>query len=336
MSVSDLLRKMSEESVPEREGDRERAIARMSKTMRVLEREAEKRALRTRIFATLALVAAVFIGVFVGFSLRKREPVAAIEPTIRIVAITGSITAANRDTLAPNDRLSTSDGSSARLVFPTGASVDIDGSSRVGARIAGGERTFLDLGAVDVHVPKLGPTDSFTVETPDALVTVHGTTFRVEYKGETRVHVTEGRVSVRHGSEEIFLGPGDSYPSEHASVMPIETSAPEVESAPKPSIKAPAPSAKPATTSLADQNRLLQAALSSKRAGRDADALSALDELLAKYPASSHAQDAHVERFRILERMKRHDEAVTEARLYLAMYPGGFARTEALEITNRP
>jgi outer membrane protein assembly factor BamD (BamD/ComL family) len=85
-------------------------------------------------------------------------------------------------------------------------------------------------------------------------------------------------------------------------------------------------------SALAEQNRLLQAALAARREGRDADALAKLDELLRAYPNSPLAQEAHANRFRALEKLGRHAEAVVEAQTYLAEYPDGFARDEAKAI----
>jgi hypothetical protein len=56
---------------------------------------------------------------------------------------------------------------------------------------------------------------------------------------------------------------------------------------------------------------------------------------VTRYPASPLAQEAHVERFRALERMGRHSAAVSAARLYLVAYPNGFARDEAKAIVLR-
>jgi len=354
MSAHDLLRAMGSQKVPEKQGDfdRERAVSKMQTKMRALARSRER---RVRWFAAFAVAAAVLLAVGIGW--RTTRPIAQVLE-IHLTGVSGSVfvdragvasLAMTNAIIAPTDRVTTSPGATARLVFPSGASVDISESTEVRAR---GERTFLDSGAVDAHVPKLGPTESFTVETPDALVTVHGTSFHVEYYNRsTRVRVTEGRVSVRSMGEETFLNPGDSWPAAHADVAPIPTivaknepqiarphpslglSAPVQTKQTKPIVSAPPPST-PMTT-LNEQNRLLQSALAARRAGRDADAIAQLDELLQKYPASPLAQEAHVERFRALEKIGRHAEAVDEARRYVAAYPDGFARDEANAIVAR-
>jgi hypothetical protein len=83
------------------------------------------------------------------------------------------------------------------------------------------------------------------------------------------------------------------------------------------------------TSTLADQNALLQTALDARRRNDDAAAIASLDKLIAKYPGSPLIQDARVERMRAYERSGRHAEAVAEAGRYLADFPSGSARDEA-------
>lgn len=71
-------------------------------------------------------------------------------------------------------------------------------------------RLRLDEGAVTVHARDLGG-GTLQVETPDALVTVHGTIFRVSLEPEAAVSVAEGRVSVRTEDGEVFLDGGASW-----------------------------------------------------------------------------------------------------------------------------
>jgi outer membrane protein assembly factor BamD (BamD/ComL family) len=58
-------------------------------------------------------------------------------------------------------------------------------------------------------------------------------------------------------------------------------------------------------------------------------ALSRLEQLLARYPASPLAQGALVRKFRLLSSAGRPGEARREAERYLAAYPTGFAVAEA-------
>ena len=88
-------------------------------------------------------------------------------------------------------------------------------------------------------------------------------------------------------------------------------------------------SASSEVSTLADQNRLLGAALEARKRNDDGKAIVFLNELLRKYPSSPLAQEARVERLRCLERLGRRGAAADEARRYLTDYPDGFAREEA-------
>jgi len=79
-------------------------------------------------------------------------------------------------------------------------------------------------------------------------------------------------------------------------------------------------------------NALFADAKHARREGRNADALSLCEELLAKYPGSVLAQDASVERFRALARLGRSADASRAAAQYLKRYPSGFAAAEAAEL----
>lgn len=93
-----------------------------------------------------------------------------------------------------------------------------------------GYHLHLVVGVVSVSVPKLGDSASFSIDTPDATVVVHGTRFTVAVApGEsplTRVTVLEGRVSVAHAGREVMLGPGERYPSTSGASLPKRVSEP--------------------------------------------------------------------------------------------------------------
>jgi ferric-dicitrate binding protein FerR (iron transport regulator) len=326
---------MADAEPPPREpGDRDRAVARMEKTLRAMARERERTRV-LRIGAVAAMAAALLLGLGVWKPWKSAPPpVATNAPAVRLAAISGEV-AVNRagaieGNLKPDDRVSTAPNAHARLVFPSGATVELGPSTTIVPHLDGGEIAELELGSIETHVPKLGDRGIFGILTPNAQVIVHGTTFEVEVQKSdprTHVHVTEGRVEVVSPPEDVFLDTGDSWPSSKtADVQPApidshDRPAPSIARKSKPSL---APS-----TSLAEQNKLLQAALAARREGRDADALAKLDELLRTYPNSPLAQEAHANRFRALEKLGRHAEAVAEAGDYLATYPDGFARDEA-------
>jgi len=72
-------------------------------------------------------------------------------------------------------------------------------------------RVTLTDGSIDVKVPKLGPNRQFSVLTPSATITVHGTIFSVEVKRSanqptrTCVRLREGEVSVLFEGSEVRL-----------------------------------------------------------------------------------------------------------------------------------
>jgi hypothetical protein len=83
------------------------------------------------------------------------------------------------------------------------------------------------------------------------------------------------------------------------------------------------------STNLAEQNRLFAEAMTARRRGDRDRALQVLEQLIAKYPRSPLAQDACVERFRILAQGGDREAAARAARAYLASYAQGFATVEA-------
>jgi len=219
------------------------------------------------------------------------------------------------------------------------------------------ESVMLGAGRVTVRVPKLGPARSFAVETPEATVVVHGTAFSVERSAapgsepRTSVDVTEGSVAVRHHGVEVLLRPGDRWSSaarlvEREDVDSVGPRGAPLEAAPmKP--KSPGSSGRsggsPAkgseggpspekNSSLAAENRLLQAAMAARQKGDARRAADLAADLVARYPASPLVEEARVERIRALLGAGGPVAAQAEARAYLADYPRGFARAEATRI----
>jgi hypothetical protein len=203
------------------------------------------------------------------------------------------------------------------------------------------ERVRLRAGSVALAVPKLGARGKVSVETDDALVEVHGTRFSVRVVEEppavafTEVTVREGRVLVRAAGQSHMLGAGDSFSTraptaaepEAATEMPSVAAAPEKKTRRQQAQRRAAPRVSP--SELAEQNRLLEAAELAQRSGMPKLAIERLELLIRRYPDSELAHNARVERFRVLERSGRHDEAVGAARAYLERHPHGFAQQEA-------
>jgi ferric-dicitrate binding protein FerR (iron transport regulator) len=239
------------------------------------------------------------------------------------------------------------DGSAA-LTFPTGTRLALEGGAEVSVLEQGASNVFaLSAGALRAHVAKLHAGERFVVSTGDAEVEVRGTSFRVAHAPSdpacgrgttTRVEVFEGVVAVRGPDGESRVAAGERWPG-GCGAGAAESAAPSGEAAPamaerKPSVTARPPSAARHASDLAAQNDLFDEAMAAKRRGANAEALAALERFLALYPASHLAENAAVERLRILVATDP-ARASAAARAYLERYPAGFARQEANGILTR-
>jgi outer membrane protein assembly factor BamD (BamD/ComL family) len=90
------------------------------------------------------------------------------------------------------------------------------------------------------------------------------------------------------------------------------------------------------SSSLAAENRLLQAAMAARQQGDAPGAVQLAGELLARFPNSPLAEEARVERMRALLAGGNPAAAAAEARSYLSDYPQGFARQEASRVLGGP
>jgi ferric-dicitrate binding protein FerR (iron transport regulator) len=279
--------------------------------------------------------------------------------------------------LRAGDDIATEPGGRAEVVLADGVAMTLQadtelrlpGSLEGSAQVAR-EVVRLARGGVSVHVPPMSPGHTFSVATPDAEVTVHGTSFTVEFlrareagdttgahEAGTRVRVTTGVVSVSSHGHEAVLTAGMEWPertpartAELLSASPPRAATPtpsdaQGESAdlltggrpaPKAATVTPRPARHDTTTApapaprsrLGEENQLLATAIAASKGGDFTGAVATLDDLLRRFPTSTLAQEAHVERFRALAHNDR-AAAAREARLYLALYPDGFARDEA-------
>jgi hypothetical protein len=200
------------------------------------------------------------------------------------------------------------------------------------------------FGAVDVDLPrKLPHGQALIMETPDAQVRVVGTAFRVDVvlddtgKPATEVSVRRGTVWVtQRGERRATLGAGSKWRSvaEARARAAVEPAANET-----PAKIALAPSrasrAAEAQGTLAEENRMYEAALAARNTGDDRRAAEAFGQLLARYPRSVLGEQSLAERFRALDRAGQVSLAVAAARRYLAAYPEGFARADAERIVKR-
>ncbi|MEP7050342.1 MAG: FecR domain-containing protein [Pseudomonadota bacterium] len=209
----------------------------------------------------------------------------------------------------------------------------------------------LEQGLVTLQVAKLAPGLGLAVQTPDARVIVHGTRFSVQVSQRapsgtvTSVAVTEGRVEVDSLGRVVFLGPGEHWSSQSATPKPAPAPASGAElppnvgpaaarvavvSPPRTLPTSPAAhAARGSQSTLAEENRLYTQALARAGGAELPSALSDLATLIQRYPRSPLAQNARVERFRLLQQSGNGVAAAEEARRYLSEYPSGFARNEA-------
>jgi TolA-binding protein len=230
------------------------------------------------------------------------------------------------------DGFFTASGEAATLRTRRGARIFVATDTRIQAVTSNDVHEQLELarGSVRVQVPKLEKGTSFSVQTPDAKVTVHGTVFSVTISGEgkmsaTCVQVSEGRVSVERAGKVSMVKAGEQLNCEkgpalasHAVAAPAASASgaaqatrtpSELDRAPAPALPARSPvAARPASTTrraeeeeLSAQNALLAAALRAERAGRYVEAQAQLEALLTRYPASALKSDAE----RSLERLRR-------------------------------
>jgi ferric-dicitrate binding protein FerR (iron transport regulator) len=247
--------------------------------------------------------------------------------------------------LGSGDLVRTAVRSEARLALATDVRIELFSSTSLRLGDAGAvshEDVWLPAGKGHFDVAKRGPAGVFSVHTPDTDVTVHGTSFTVEV-GQTAggvltsVSVTEGLVAVQSAGRTIWLGAGGHWVS-RAEPAPVAQQQAQPATTPRSAGAAATPSRAEETvrSTLPAENHMFLAAMAAKRGGDDAGALRQLDAFLAQYPASPLAQNARVERFRVLARLGRRDEAAAAARRYMAEHPDGFARDEARGLALAP
>jgi hypothetical protein len=170
----------------------------------------------------------------------------------------------------------------------------------------------LTEGSVDVIVPKLGPNRQFSIVTPSATITVHGTAFSVEVtkvqnqKTHTCVRLRDGAISVQaDGHEERLVAPaayGCDAPARTVEAAAASTT--EVSAVPTPqatkdtgvrSNRDTAHRANPVNpdrSTLAAETKLLQRALQAERHDDLLGAEKNLRQLLTAYPNSIIAPEA--------------------------------------------
>ena len=205
-------------------------------------------------------------------------------------------------------------------------------------------RLRIPLGTVEVDLPRKLPSgQALIMETPDAQVRVIGTAFRVEVNLDaagqpaTEVSVRRGTVWVmQRGERRATLGAGTRWRSTaEVSTAPRAEAPAPVARAEEGRVRARSSRAAEAQGTLAEENRLYEAALAARNAGDDRRAAEGFGQLLARHPRTVLSEQSLAERFRALDRSGQVSLAVAAARRYLAAYPEGFARADAERIVKR-
>jgi ferric-dicitrate binding protein FerR (iron transport regulator) len=185
----------------------------------------------------------------------------------------------------------------ARFVTESGVELALGPASK--ARVRPAERSqYVELmrGTVSLDVPPLPAGSTFSVVTPDATVTVHGTRFSVSYSATslTCVQVREGKVSVarRDRAPELLVA-GQASGCDRAVGGAGAASRDRGLAEQRP------------TSTLAEENRLLRRALAAEQRGDGAAATRAAHDLLGRHPSSPFAEEARRIVARIESRRER-------------------------------
>jgi hypothetical protein len=255
-------------------------------------------------------------------------------------------------TISPGQAIATPSGGGASVRLSTGTELELasDSSVRVDSR-GPTERFSLSHGRLSVSVATLANGQRFIVDTPDAQVEVRGTRFELNVLGaaeqcghgkRTRLSVSEGVVEVRSAGIVARVSAGERWPADCTRPVAVATAtAPApVAASPSPATTTvisppPAPSRVSLEVPLSRQNDLFAGAVALRRSGDVTGALRAYQELISQFPRSPLAQNAMVERMRLLASGSA-GRGAEEARRYLARYPKGFAVEEARRLAEAP
>jgi hypothetical protein len=365
-----LVRAVAEQEIPAeprevREARRERMVAAVGRAIRQSGAERERRTRLRRRIAAFGAAAAVALGAFgahrivVGERATVRHDAhTAVSSVAMVEDVTGTLVvthAGRARVVSPGERPQLTAGDELRTATDGGAKVKTERSSvavasatelRVLAPSLAEERIRLAFGRVDLHVAKQAKVPrSVVVETPDTEVVVRGTVFSVAVSEEggvtnTRVRVTEGSVWVLAAGSREIVSTGEEWSSIAArKSMPAPLPAPpsavaSVANTPRQETRrAPAPlKAQSATVStLAEENKMFDAAIGARNRGDDRRAIELFGALIGRFPKGRLAEEARVERLRAMRRLGDNTRASAEARRYLSEFGNGFAREEARE-----
>jgi hypothetical protein len=292
---------------------------------------------------------------------------AAQHRAVRLAALAGSVSVDQGEQgsrsvtgeidVAAGSRIVTGQDGQARLTLGSGAVATLSGETVLSLPTSGAdprEQVDLAAGSSDFSVPKLGPGQGFQVLTPHALVQVRGTRFAVAVHRvdsgavlATTVRVSEGVVAVTAAGITTLLRAGEEWTSSLAAQSAAaaegasadEDTEADAEALQRSRSSAAADlqgvagaAAAARHSTLGAETRLFEQAMSLQRSGRHATALETFELFLSRYSVSPLAQEAQVQRFRLLKRLGQDRAAATAAREYMADHPRGFARSEAKDL----
>jgi len=338
-------------------GDQARGVA-------TIERALHARKRRRRLLAVAGVLVAAAAVVLVASLLKSSRLPASAPARIAINASArGKGAAVGQGTsehplgahasLESGQRIETPAEGGASLQLSTGSSLDLSGRTSFRIDSQGAVQRFsLQQGEVSAHVAKLTSSQRFIVDTPDAEVEVRGTRFRLRVVdhaeacgagSRTRLEVSEGLVEVRTSSTGVVaVKAGQSWPDDCNNLPAQTTPAQTPARTPVVAAQAPAHSGVPSasnervaerTSTLTAANDLFAEGVARRRQGDVSGALRAYQEVLNRFPSSPLAENAMVERMRLLAGS---GEGRAEAKRYLTSYPRGFALIEARKLLEAP
>jgi hypothetical protein len=251
---------------------------------------------------------------------------------------------ASGETFQPGDSIEAEAGGSVSLGLTSG-DVRLVSAGRVDvvSTTTAERRLRVAHGSLEVDLPrKLPHGQALIMETPDAQVRVVGTAFRVDVSRDvsgrptTAVSVRRGTVWVmQRGERRATLGAGTKWRSRPEVALAAAAPTREVARTETNGGSPRSPRSPKAPGTLAEENRLYEAALAARNAGDDRRAADGFSQLLTRYPRTVLREQSLAERFRALDRAGQVSLAVAAARRYLAAYPDGFARADAERIVKR-
>ena len=280
-----------------------------------------------------------------------------------------------RAQLSAGQHIETPQAGGASLKLSTGTEIDLLDSTSFRVDSQGTTEHFtLERGGLSARVAKLESGQRFIVATPDAEIEVRGTRFRVQVlrDGEicgagsrSRLEVSEGVVEVRASGKTTSVAAGQRWPADCSQTSteltqtgPNDSSAQPASalqrtrgvalasgvlaagggheaSIDRPRLSGSTRRAADPSSGLTEVNDLFAEGLALRRQGDSEGALRTYQSLIVRFPTSPLAENALVERMRVLAG-KRDPRARREAELYLTRYPRGFAANEARLLTVAP